>query len=84
VTAEELTADDHTLTQQLGRRLYDACTTALYPRFSIRRDGRVSIHATPAQGTNLLITRITSDRATRIQRSSGSPALRAGFDADGC
>lgn len=67
VTAEELTADDHTLTQQLGRRLYDggttallvpaaiASTAALYPRFPIRRDGRVSIHATPAQGTNLLI-----------------------------
>ena len=67
MTAEELTADDHTLTQQLGRRLYDAgatallvpaaitSTAALYPRFSMRRDGRVSIHATPAQGTNLVI-----------------------------
>lgn len=67
VTAEELTADDCTLTQQLGRQLYDAGATALlvpaaiagtaalYPRFSMQRDGRVSIHATPPQGANLLI-----------------------------
>jgi len=67
LAVKDCTADEYTLPQQLGRMLRDAGVTAvlvpaaiaatasLYPRFRMARNGRTTIHVTPAQGTNLVI-----------------------------
>ncbi len=67
VAAADLTGDNYSVPQRLGRRLYDvgvtalvvpaaiATTAALYPRFSMRRGARAAVYDTPVEGTNLVI-----------------------------